>query len=888
MRAGFAVQVLFVIILLVTFLYYSLLSPSEKEGFTGDATTAHKRFVSTQANTYNPVGIALIAGNNEGALGTSTADIMGTPGDNINHNLNPGKTGLFAAIAKCEAVTTTDCNAFDDPEFSKQCGICLDIGTNSTTKPATGGLVLLPKDKAYAQTSKKGNFLPDYKPTAGTCPPGKMVSSKAECLQRKRKAECEKNGSYDLKECAQCYSDTTYTIVNSDPSAGVIAGSGTIYIVGTGTLSYSETGFSSKSNITLSMSSPYKIQLEGPEATRVTLTVSANASGAPAIAGYLSGTTPSGQFSMDLYRIVLTDNVTGRKPRTTNPMDVNGNSVTIMNPGFGKNEMALVAPMPFTFVDPATEEGSMCKDSPFITKQSSAEFLSSDPCYKKGSGPGKFSLECLQSAFLSNGCMDSGTGYPKDTVKAAALMTKPDGSFGSLNDIATIVYNNAIAASTGVSANGTKLSVEDWSVASEFCTGKSLKSPCDADDKTNGPLSVDCLAYLWNNGDGKKGEDTYDFLSSASSLFQKNSSSRYCQTAGTMSPLTEAGQKNQTAIQHWQKEGGVENVKKQMKQIHEKANAAKLNDGSRGTFLEQCYGVKIAASPVAPPPRAVPVDIASPYVAAPVVAAPVVAAPVVAAPVPKPTPPPPPAKWWDTAKIGSNWKKGDGRSFNTITISNTGVIFATNTSDGIFRKDSVQAAWRQLSGALVQISAGQGTSVVGANRGKYIYRGDGNGGWVNIPGGASWTTAGVNTETWVVGTNRSEPYGGGFWVKDSSNSPNWRSVGGVAEIVSAGTGEVWCVNGGAGRIYRWNGSNWADIARPDGKFVHRVAVSPNGKRIVCVAGTLDTNGGSIYAWTGADWTAITGTLYNIAICDSMMVGLTRYGDFWYIPLPTNN
>ena len=113
-------------------------------------------------------------------------------------------------------------------------------------------------------------------------------------------------------------------------------------------------------------------------------------------------------------------------------------------------------------------------------------------------------------------------------------------------------------------------------------------------------------------------------------------------------------------------------------------------------------------------------------------------------------------------------------------------------------------------------------------------------------------------------------------------------MGGAAEIVSAGTGEVWCVNGGAGHIYRWNGSNWVDIARPDGKTVHRVAVSPNGKRIVCVAGTLDTSGGSMYAWTGTGWIAIAGTLYNIAICDSMMVGLTRYGDFWYLPLPTNN
>lgn len=995
------------------------MSPSDilKESFTSD-TTVHNEYVSTQANTYSPLGLALIAANNQGALGSSTADIMGTPDDGINHNLNPGPTGLFASIAKCEAVTTPDCGAFDDTEFSKQCGVCLDIGTNSTTKPATGGLVLLERDKNLAQSSKKSNFLPDYKPTVGSCPPGRMVSSKAECVKLKKKLECEKNGSYDLKDCAQCYSDTSYTVVDSDPKSGIIAGSGSIYVVGTGILSYSESGFSSKSNITLS-TTPYTIQLHGPEATRVTLTVAANGSTAPKIAGYLSGTTSSGQFVIDLYRIVMTDNATGRKPRTTAPITVSGNSVNVMNPGFGKDQMSLMVNTPFTFVDPATEEASMCKDSPFITKQSSAEFLNSDPCYKKGSGPGKYNLECLQAAFLSNGCVDAGKAYPKDAKTAAALMTLPNGTFGTISDIATMVYNNAISASTGNGADGTKLSIEDWSAASEFCTGKTLTSPCDADDKVNGPLSLDCLSYLWANGGGKANaagtvdhsQETYNFLSAASSLFKKDGGNRYCQNTGTLAPIGGNGKQNTTAIAHWQKQGGVDNVKKQMKQIHENANSTNLSDSARQPYLQQCYGVNVAAPPAIPATQPTPIDIPS---EAPLKAAysllrgidrggadiscdnssthaqcrkkcddnpaclaynrwtgngcclKTASAPLnpnaivdlyiknstyddetvdcikaventgfvprvtwgTTAPAsrkakcddllcpyflnkygsydkvpstysqevaycksiektsPDPPPAPQPQKWWDYAKVGTNWKLGPGGPFKTVTVSDTGVMFATSTSDGIFRLDNVNSKWRQLGGSLSQISAAAGTTVIGANMNKAIYRGDGNGGWVNIPGGASWTSSGVNTETWVVGTNRSEPYGGGFWVKDGhSNAPNWRPVGGAAEIVSVGTGEVWCVNGGVGHIYRWNGSGWVDIPGPEGKFVHRVAVSPNGKRIICVAGKLDTNGATMYAWNGSGWISITGTLYNIAICDTIMVGLTLHGSFWYMEFP---
>lgn len=607
MRTQLPLVALLILTILIAVIFYF-----RTDGFVdlsaSDPNIIHSNFVRTQQKNYNPVGISLIAANNQGALGDSADAIMGTTGTNTTFPLNDGKTGLFAKIKKCEAVTTADCSAFDDPSFQTDCGICLDLGKNSEQKTSTGGLVLLPGDRTYAKSVTKKGGIPDYQATVGSCPANRLVSSKAECLLAKRKIECENKGSYDLKDCSQCYSDQSYTIVDSDPKSGIVAGTGTLNVVGKGTLSYTETGFSSKSGITLS-STPYAINLQGPETTRLSITVTSPSGSTGSLGGYLSGNTATGEFIMDLYRLVLTDTTTGRKPRTVKTVTVNGNSVTSMAPGFGQTQMTLVLPMPFTFVDPDTQEATVCKDSPFVTKQASSEFLNSDPCYKKGSGPGKFSLECLQALFLSNGCVAEGKAYPGTAGTASALMGNSNGTFRSLSDIADVIYANAVASSTGVSEDGVKLSVPDWSKASVFCTGKAITSPCDTGSKTSGPLSTDCLTYLWNNGGGRKNaagvvnpsEATYSIISMASSMFTTQREARFCQAKGTLSPLDENGTPNAEALTYWKSKGGYDAVKAEMKKIHEMANTPGISDGDRLPYLQKCYGLTKLAAPVLAP-----------------------------------------------------------------------------------------------------------------------------------------------------------------------------------------------------------------------------------------------------------------------------------------------
>jgi hypothetical protein len=653
-------------ILLIVFTKY------RREGFKGEATT-HEGMNAKYQEKYNSIGASLTIKANEPALGTKTAGMFGnvvttmnSSGSTTDYVDNPyplqgGISGLYADIQMCEKITTTECDIFDKPDFAESCGLCLDIGKNSMNKPATGGLSLIPKDKQYFRDNYKGNGIPDYVATAGSCPAKRLVSNKKECLRLKRQLECEKNTTFNSPSgCSLCFSDSTYHIVDPTEQPGLFVGAGTLFIVGSGIMTFSETGVSDKRKTNLSnLSAPFRIELMGPEMTNLTIELKrlpqavpydpkhtyqvddfiffkgnvytmiegANASGyapdrpgdklwkltgkeeeyvgpPPAfIAGLLSGTTGnSGNFTFDLYRLILTDTISGRKPRAggyieVKPGDAEGAEATKMIPAAGKKMMKMVARSPFTFLDTTTEEAATCPTSPFVTKQSSAEFLQADPCYRKGMGPGKFSLECLQSVFLTNGCEETGKGYPTTPAQSSALMFGDDGMALTVSEISDKMYAYAVASSTGVSAEGKKLDMKKWSDASVFCTGRKITSPCETEDKESGPLSKECIIYLWDNqGDNKEFGTTYA-SSLSRSLFESGNTPRFCSRKGTLSPVDKNGNDASQNINFWKTKGGVNAVKDIMKRIHIDANDSKIPEIIRAEKIRQCYGVIPADRP---------------------------------------------------------------------------------------------------------------------------------------------------------------------------------------------------------------------------------------------------------------------------------------------------
>jgi hypothetical protein len=603
------VALLLLFLVITTILIFVFLK--EQDGFA-NFNPKHDEFVEYQHKTAGKIGSSILFGGHERNLGPNGGNKLLQSYDTpTRYPVHGDKHGLWKMLEKCETLKTMDCDAFDDPEFSKYCGVCFDIGKNSDKEKTAGGLLIFEDDKKAAKKQGKPGLLPDYKATIGFCPAGKLVATKKECLKLQRELLCAKNASFELPGCAQCFTTGGFAIVDPVQSPGVITGSGKIIIFGTGKLNVEEQGFEPQKDIQLNPNSGFTMTVKGKEGTRIKFTLeplkgqdTCYMSGV--INGVISGGT--GQFNYDLMKITMVDEKSGRKPRSLGKEMKEKVIVTKMAPAFGQTSLTNVVIVPFSFTDPSTYESTTCNNGPFMTLEDSADFANTNPCYKKGSGPGKYSLECLQDTWDANGCESGGKGYPKDAASASALMSGPGGNFLKLNEIADFIYNKSLVTSTGVDENGQKQSIKEWSAASVFCTGREITSPCDTPEKDKGPLSPDCIVWLWNNQGSKKGPDgkvdrigaTY-YPTEAVSLFGSGGVTRGCQTNGTLAPLGADGKNNKDVIAYWQKQGGVNNVKKVMADLHRAANAQLAADDELAPYFRQCYGdIKLAARPENP------------------------------------------------------------------------------------------------------------------------------------------------------------------------------------------------------------------------------------------------------------------------------------------------
>ena len=263
-----------------------------------------------------------------------------------------------------------------------------------------------------------------------------------------------------------------------------------------------------------------------------------------------------------------------------------------MKPARGYTKMALRVNIPVTFVDPTDDTAGRCASGPYLTQEGSAKILQSGTCFQPGNGPGSFSLDCLQEKFNELGCTSAGTGYPGDTTSAASLNTDASGNPRQLGDVADLIYENAIRASTGVSTSGQKLNLSDWNQASMFCTGVQISTPCDAVEVT-GQMTQDCMADLYaNRGSGTRTGGTYSSTNKQASL--TGSKNRFCTTNGLLSPFGPDGSPQQDAINRAFASGGtIQNVKDLYDQTHRSANDNTLADSDRSSAIADCYGVSL-------------------------------------------------------------------------------------------------------------------------------------------------------------------------------------------------------------------------------------------------------------------------------------------------------
>ena len=524
----------------------------------------------------------------------SNPSFLMKPSYTANILLNPNSSGVPNLIKKCEAIKSLNCNAFDDSTFSSACGMCHEGGVNSKGDKIVGGLFVTQddKDSAEAYRRQKGETRATYAPTVGECDPRRFTTNKSDCIKLQKQLDCIKKQTYNNDGCIKCYGDDVFSYV--DPNE-VDTVSPILKLVGSGSLTI--TKLVGDDSFT-----PIKIQLsETPNLVKIdnfkegdALKLSVNGTTKPYISGYLQGNTSNGLFTVDIIKLIANDLVSGSKPSMAGTSDLGGEYYTKIVPLRTKSTMDLLLQNTFTFIDPSEEEAISCLSSPFIAKESSAKFLESGVCYKKGQSPGNYSEECVQNIFTSAGCTTEGTEFPNGSFKSKKIQVDTNGKKLSVGEIANNIYNLSQVAYTGTTQDGKKLPITEWSKYSEQCTGKRLISPCSIEG--DGPHSGECLSYLWlNKGatDNIEGGEGPTYRSSKNFASLKGQDDNFCTVNGYLSPVNPDGTINQDKVRGWNGFGRTDLiwVKGNMDKIHKLANDNTLSNEEREPWIKYCYGI---------------------------------------------------------------------------------------------------------------------------------------------------------------------------------------------------------------------------------------------------------------------------------------------------------
>ena len=530
---------------------------------------------------------------------------------------NEMPSSLKSAIG-CQTAGKT-CAAFDDPIFAENCGMGFDReGVGSDGKPHIGGLYVAPDDReiqtARAKKVRETGIPPYdpykvYQPSLGIAKPGTFSLTKDSCVVVKEKVDCEAKQTFNSPNCTQCYTSQQFSRVGPEtPNLPTI-----LYLQGQGRVSVESPDGSIRLDRTrLEQDKAIKVMLPAnSEGKTFIIQLDVDERIPPYLSGYLEGQTGRGAFKMDMNVMIQTDLVTQAKPKMMGTKKVNGFRAVSFVPGTKQTKMRLSCMMPFTFLNMYEPDAITCDNGPVITRASSATFLESDPCFSKANSVGNYTLECLQSRWIAMGGLTEGTGYPATPEKAKALQRKGTGEPIVLDDIMDQLSSKITAAITGKRANGTQMEVPEWNDLSMWALGVPIKSPCDGVQKDDGPLSKECLSYLYENrGSASHIGSTYSMPAGkvASTKGVKEGwldasveASTYAYPNAPLDPRTASG------LQAGQELGGVDAVKNRYDAISRRANDNTMSNADRALDVKQMYGIDLpqAASNTVPGPTQV-------------------------------------------------------------------------------------------------------------------------------------------------------------------------------------------------------------------------------------------------------------------------------------------
>lgn len=504
-------------------------------------------------------------------------------------------------------------------KFDEICGVCLTSGVDEEGNRfrTPQGMVVEPstRDAAVQEQQEKGWSYARVTPAIGTCEGAPGIPAFAVNAQdldrfRARQACIGSKTIGGADNCALCYdSDSVYASVPPSSQTFPIS----FILQGTGSLSLQLRG-TQLSQKTLSESTPTTIELTGAkEGDTFLLDIQdiANSQTPTNVYGYMASKTPrEGLFTMPLNLLTTIDDETGSSPSKSGgfyTFESIGLDVAKMRPAPGKTRMRLRGILPFTFVQPSEFAAMDCLNAPYQTQSASASAFSTDqPCFAKGSAPGKYNDTCLRQRILDAGCTNAGTLYQNP----GSLNSKA-GSPQTLTQIYRTLQD--IVSQDMIDVEATKQ-----------CSGRTIETPCDpfilnaATTKFGAALqsgntqratqAKQCLSFLYHNkGANEKANPprvgpTYSGLVTYKNN-QREIKNIYCLPEGGLNPDT-----NESAITTLSRMGdngykgkiGVEAIKEYLSDQLALATDGTKNantDPERKAAIINCFGPNLTNLP---------------------------------------------------------------------------------------------------------------------------------------------------------------------------------------------------------------------------------------------------------------------------------------------------
>jgi len=507
-------------------------------------------------------------------------------------------------------------------KFDEVCGICLTDGVdeegNRFRKPT--GLLVEPSQRqdAYDEQEKNSWSYPRVAPSIGACtgaPDGPVFATNAKDLSRYgARQRCLHNKTLGgTDNCAVCYDTDTYSSLPPDTEINELEVSlsgiakvrvylGNKEILNSTMKVTDQGGFKAGGVLTGAKEGDvFRIDLEPLSEQDPNVIVW----------GTISARNPrGGLFGFPLNLIMTVDDETGSTPNKAGGFETDsatGLELAKMRPSRGKTKMRLRGTIPFTFVS-STEFAAMdCLDGPFQAQSASlSAFATDQPCYARGSAPGRYNDACLRARILDAGCTNAGTLYQNPSV----LNTK-DGAAQTLTQIYTTLQT--IADNDMVDPEMTKQ-----------CSGRTIQTPCDpfilragslkfgdALSGANASLKTQaqqCLSFLYNNkGASELARPPRVGPSYTNPALYRNnrkdSKNLYCLPDGSLNPDANPAGRDalvRAADQGYAGKIGVDGIKAYLSDMLTMAIDTSRNantDPERKAAIVSCFGKDLKALP---------------------------------------------------------------------------------------------------------------------------------------------------------------------------------------------------------------------------------------------------------------------------------------------------